>query len=181
MSTLSAACGLNVIVNRDSDENTILKAYQRIMMKAHPDEGGSTKDAQRLQPAQDVWDKPKKDVRGAGRPPTKANAQEHGGYVDSNKSGRDLAQPAQAPPVSRKQHRINSTSVMLTYSGIRNLSHWSSFLTSVRSNLQRWEVNHWCAILEPAKTGNLHIHASSLEAFVELSVRSMHEFGCFIR
>ena len=39
----------NLKVNRDSEDDAVVKAYRRVALKAHPDKGGSVADMQLLQ------------------------------------------------------------------------------------------------------------------------------------
>ena len=60
---LAAACGAHFSVHRDSDDTALLKAYKCMIRKVHPDKGGRTKDAQKLQSAKENWEKAKRDER----------------------------------------------------------------------------------------------------------------------
>ena len=46
---LAHAYKLVANINRDSTDDMVLRAYKRVMLKAHPDKGGKNSDMQRLQ------------------------------------------------------------------------------------------------------------------------------------
>ena len=48
---LAAVYSLVLVVTRDSPDRDVVLAYRRVVRKAHPDKGGKTEDAQRLQAA----------------------------------------------------------------------------------------------------------------------------------
>ena len=57
-----------------------------------------------------------------------------------------------------KQFRIQSTGVLLTYSGVKGLEQWRRFVAHVRAQQKQWKVKYWCATLEACKEGGLHLH-----------------------
>ena len=48
---------LFLVVNRESSVEQVIKAYRKVLLKAHPDKGGRTQDAQTLQAAKETWAK----------------------------------------------------------------------------------------------------------------------------
>ena len=74
---LERAYDLALQVNRDSAHDAILRAYRKVLLKAHPDKGGSHADTLRLQAAKG-WIRRKvrtmdlADMRCKGPPLTKA-------------------------------------------------------------------------------------------------------------
>ena len=58
--SLARAYQLSVQVNRDSSPDELLQAYKRVLLKAHPDKGGSNEHMQRLQAAKETWQQTKR-------------------------------------------------------------------------------------------------------------------------
>ena len=138
---LAAGYGVALTVNRDSEDNDILKGYRRVILKAHPDKGGDTAKFQELQAAKEKWD----NARAAAPPPGNPHCAP-GGLVQTS------------PPAGRSGKRVKTTAVLLTYSGAWSLPLWRSFVTFVRRRLAPWSVLHWCATLEESDAGRLHVH-----------------------
>ena len=63
--TLAALYRAVVIVNRDSCDSDVNKAVKKLLLKVHPDKGGSENDTKKLNAAKEKWDKAKKSK---GRP-----------------------------------------------------------------------------------------------------------------
>ena len=134
---------VKLVISRESDDQDVMKAYKKVVLKAHPDKGGRDGDAQKLIEARDVWEEAKKSSKPPPRPATS--------------SPTDLGMsPAQ--PSDKKGFRIQSVAVLLTYHGFSGLSHWHDFLVSLQGLLKSWNVWRWCATLEESKLGNLHAH-----------------------
>jgi hypothetical protein len=153
---LAAAYTITLAINRDSDDDAVTRAYRQVARKTHPDKGGSTKDAQQLNNAKDVWEKARSEGQFRGRPSSSAPPQ-----PPPPKPARqsDLADPEQLKKKNaRKEKRIHTPAVMMTYSGIRDYKQWRRFVAFVSGRLRTWGVKHWCATLEKSKAGNLHIH-----------------------
>ena len=64
---LARTYNLSLVVNRDSGDEALRKAYRRVLLKAHPDKGGDKADVQSLQAAKELWDQARKDTPAAGR------------------------------------------------------------------------------------------------------------------
>ena len=128
-------------VNRVSSVEQLVKVYRKVLLKAHPDKGGKKEDAQSLQEAKEAWDKARKGSAGkAGRP----FAEPHAGGVLCK--------------TNRKDHRVCTQVVLLTYQGFVDLEHWHKFVVFVRSSLKKWTVQRWGATLEACETEGLHTH-----------------------
>ena len=61
--TLARVYNLALVVNRDTPENELLKAYKKVALKAHPDKGGSAEHFRNLQEAREEWDTQRKKER----------------------------------------------------------------------------------------------------------------------
>ena len=57
---LSRSYFLTLVLNRDSSPEQLLKAYRKVLLKVHPDKGGTKEEAQRLQVVKENWDKARK-------------------------------------------------------------------------------------------------------------------------
>ena len=148
--SLAAVYAVLLSVTRESNDADVLAGYRKVVRKVHPDKGGQTADAQRLQAAKDAWDAAKKDAKQSGRP-------------RSDDRARSNHEPAQAmdvadPEKALKAYRIQSKAVMLTYNGVVDLAQWHRFVGHVRANVCKWGVKHWCCTLEVNSKGKLHIH-----------------------
>ena len=47
---------LSLDVNRESSDKVVLSAYRKVARKVHPDKGGTTEDAAKLNAARDAWE-----------------------------------------------------------------------------------------------------------------------------
>ena len=112
---------LLVQVNRDSSPEDLLKAYKRVLLKAHPDKGGSNEDTQRLHAAREAWQQ----ARASGAP----------------KGGRPSTMSNQEMMVARCRrsvYRVNADVVLLTYQGVADLKQWHRFVCFVQRSLKMW-------------------------------------------
>jgi hypothetical protein len=57
----------------------------------------------------------------------------------------------------KKQFRIQSEAVMLTYQGLSDTSSWAPFLQFVAEQA-RWKVKNWTATMEANAEGGVHTH-----------------------
>ncbi len=69
--SLARAYRVVVEVNRDSEDAVVHTAYRKVLLKVHPDKGGTDADAQRLQRAREEWKAPARNAevvkkKGAG-------------------------------------------------------------------------------------------------------------------
>ena len=53
---LARSYELALHVNRDSSSDQLVKAYKKVLLKAHPDKGGRKEDVQELQEAKEKWE-----------------------------------------------------------------------------------------------------------------------------
>ena len=139
--TLSRSYLLVLTVNRDSSPEQLLKAYRKVLLKAHPDKGGKKEDVQKLQAAKEAWDKARK----AGKP---------GRPQQSADGGTDVLVLRR----KRKEYRVQTSVVLLTYQGFADLQQWHRFVEVVRVSLKKWTVQKWGATLEACETEGLHTH-----------------------
>ena len=97
---LARAYQLSVQVNRDSSPDELLQAYKRVLLKAHPDKGGSNEHMQRLQAAKETWQQTRSQSAGKG--------------------GRPRTRASDKPTVARcrrSEHRAHAEVVLLTEQG----------------------------------------------------------------
>ena len=98
-------------VNRESSAEQLVKAYKKVLLKAHPDKGGRKEDVQKLQEVKETWEKARKEKEPrpqGGRP--KATTQ-----VGTLVTRR-----------ARKDYRVHTEVVLLTYSNFSDLQQWHS-------------------------------------------------------
>ena len=63
-------------VNRDSSPELLVKAYKKVLLKAHPDKGGSKEAAQKLLNAKADWESARKaSAAGGGQTKERADRQ----------------------------------------------------------------------------------------------------------
>jgi len=140
---LARAFGASINVTRDTPDNGVKAAYRKVMLKVHPDKpGGSAAAAKRLNNAWDRWNEANRTGKGqAGRP-----------------TGGQMAAAPTRSQRKKKEFRVQSKAVMLTYQSFDNTDVWDTFLTFVRAHLEAWAVKHWCATLETNSDGAYHLH-----------------------
>lgn len=136
---LSRSYLLVLTVNRESSPEQLLKVYRKVLLKVHPDKGGKKEDVQKLQAAKEAWDKARK----AGKP---------GRPQQSADGGTDVL------VLRRKEYRVCTSVVLLTYQGFADLQQWHRFVEVVRVSLKKWTVQKWGATLEACETEGLHTH-----------------------
>ena len=66
LKSLARAYGVPVVLSQDADDAAVRAAHRRVVLRVHPDEGGSVADAQRLSAAKSAWDAavPKREPKG---------------------------------------------------------------------------------------------------------------------
>ena len=132
--------------NRDSPDKEVEKVFKRVLLRAHPDKGGNVEDTQKLNRAKENWD----------------NLRNQSGSKNSSSPPEDhanSADPSSNPlVVPKKGKRIQSSAVLLTYNGVKEVDQWHRFVKFVESQKKAWGIRHWCATMEASKEGNLHFH-----------------------
>ena len=98
--SVAASFRVTVSVNRDSPDDDLLACYRKVILKAHPDKGGSKEQFQRLQHAKEAWGNASVRSGRAGRPPATSH----------------VCLPLQQVPRDTKA-RVRGLAVLLTYSG----------------------------------------------------------------
>ena len=63
--SLASLYGVLLSVTRESTDDQVLAGYKKLIRKVHPDKGGKTEDAQRLQSAEEFWDNAKSKAKKA--------------------------------------------------------------------------------------------------------------------
>ena len=71
---LASAYCFSLSVTRDSSDAVIRGAYKRVLLKVHPDKGGSNDDMRRLSHARDEWENARNEKGHAERKPSAAEA-----------------------------------------------------------------------------------------------------------
>ena len=64
--SLARVYELSVQANRHTPAEQLLKAYRRVLLKAHPDKGGKKEHVQELQAAKEKWEKARKGKTATG-------------------------------------------------------------------------------------------------------------------
>ena len=105
--TLARRYHVTLTISRESDDKEVVKAFRKIVLKAHPDKGGSAGDAQKLNEARGAWEDAKKNSNPGPKPATQPTSSPDGLTIS----------PAQ--PSAKKGFRIQSIAVLLTYHGAR--------------------------------------------------------------
>ena len=146
MLALAAAYGILLACVRDSPDDEVLRAYRKLLLRVHPDKGGTTADQQRLQGAKEAWDATRK--RRPGRPKAKAKAK-----AKAKPKPRPKAAPARgalgaAEDDTPGRYRIQGFGVLLTYQRVRDVAQWDRFVLHLRDNLAAWGVRNYSATLE---------------------------------
>jgi hypothetical protein len=161
LKALATAYSLVLTVKRDSPDEVVNAAARKVLKSCHPDKGGRAEDAQRLNAARETWQEA---LRGPGRPARAAAGSGPGREVQRHNaaappSGSRTGTVAIVEEGSeRREFRIQSKGVLLTYMGFEDIAQWTRFVAFVRGQLKPWQVNHWCATLEQCETGKLHAH-----------------------
>ena len=149
---LAAAYGVALAATRDSPDGELVRAYRRLLLRVHPDKGGTVADQQRLQAAKEAWDAVRSRPPG---PQAKAKARAARPKAAAQRGALGPAED-EAPP--RRGYRINGLGVLLTYNRVRDVAQWERFVVHVRDNLAAWGARNYSATLETCKDGRLHIH-----------------------
>ena len=115
--TVARVYNVALNVSRDSPEQALVKAYKKLVLKAHPDKGGAAKHFQALQDAKEKWDALR--TSKADRPPGRKWSQTQTAAAVGTVGDKQSAQEG---------YRVNACSVLLTYQGFTGLSDWARFL-----------------------------------------------------
>ena len=139
--SVAVAFRVAVSVKRDSPDGDLLVGYRKVILKAHPDKGGSKGQFQRLQHAKEAWGSASVRSGRAGRPPATSH----------------VCLPLQQVPRDTKA-RVRGLAVLLTYSGEWSVALGRERVVFVKQALGQWAVVRWCSTLEMSGEGNLHAH-----------------------
>ena len=138
---LAQVYDVRVSCSRDSPDGVVLKDFRRLALKAHPDRGGQVEHQQQLNDARMKWET-------AHKQSTAPCAQNSRLVLASTRSDG-----------SRKEFRINSSAVLLTYQGVASVGQWLRFNAFVVARMKTWTAKHWCSTLETGLEGvAFHIH-----------------------
>ena len=61
---LAAAYGVSVAVTRDSPDAALLRTYRRLLLRVHPDKGGTEEEQKKLQGAKETWERTRHNAAG---------------------------------------------------------------------------------------------------------------------
>lgn len=137
---------ISVVLSFNSCDAEVLRAYRKVILKAHPDKGGNAAHFREVNEAKEAWDQAKKP---AGRPKRSRQTSPPDGTENGSMETSDG---------TPKRYDFSSEGVMLTYNGVQDQDQWNRFLQHVRSSRKAWGFKHWCASLEACQSGTLHIH-----------------------
>jgi hypothetical protein len=159
----------SVTITRDSPDADIKKAFRRVILKVHPDKGGSEAATKKLNDVWSAWLDEVKNSEGPGRPTSEPTPPPTSSPASAKQKTTPKKRPAtQAQPSKpvhpalqspSRQYRINAEAILLTYQGIYSLSEWSSFLSFIKRHLRDWRVQYWCATFESnQEEEGIHAH-----------------------
>ena len=156
--SLAEKHGVQLVLTRDSTNKQVQQAFRKIALKVHPDKGGELAVFQELSNMMDAWQDLLKKSESAGpgrRPKEDANKKQP---PRAGKPFGDLA-----PTEEKKQYRVASQAVLLTYQGFAAdesaaLAVWARFVEFVKTKLREWGVKHWTATAETNENGKHHLH-----------------------
>ena len=100
--SVASMYGVSALVNRESEDKDVLRAYRQVIKKAHPDHGGDTEKFQRLQAAKEAWATQREKSPKVGAPSASAD---------------DLVLSTLSADGPSGGARVRGQSVLLTYSG----------------------------------------------------------------
>ena len=156
---LASLYSVSVRLSRDSTDTEVTAAFRKVVLKAHPDKGGTEEHAKQLNEAKAKWDSAK---RRGGRPqqnsPGQPQPSTSGANTDAPGAAAASSEDAWLQDTTPKSYRIHSVGVLLTYFGVEGLPQWNRFAAHVRSQQKAWNVKYWSATLERTTKGKLHIH-----------------------
>ncbi|CAE8675765.1 unnamed protein product [Polarella glacialis] len=135
--TLGATYSVQVSCCRESaDAIVVASSFREVVLRTHPDRGGNQSDQQRLNDARAQWD----------------------AVPRSSVPVSVLATAKKDDKKSRKEYRIQSEAVLLTYQGFPSVQSWPRFLSFIEARLAQWNVKHWSATLELNLDRSPHAH-----------------------
>ena len=144
-------------LTQDSGEHDVLKAYKKLLLKAHPDKGGSVQHAQQLNDLKEAWQKcGSKRGRKKQKEPTTREKRASNKGQSSQAGSSDIVSTNE--PSATKGYRIQAAAVLLTYTGVTDMAQWQRFIVFVKAKQSEWKVKYWCITLEACKDGKLHFH-----------------------
>ena len=142
----------NIVCNRlyCAPDAQVRGMFRKVILKVHPHRGGSVRDQQKLNDARQRWDQAQNQAKAKARPKTRPT---------STSSGVASLAIASEPTPTRKEFRIHSSAVLLTYSGMKEMAMWYRLNDFIVSCMIAWTVKHWCSTLESSSDGQAwHAH-----------------------
>ena len=176
---LGVSYGETLNVTRESTDLQVKAAHRKILLRVHPDRGGCTADAQRLNEAWEKWTKTLAAVVKQGRPfknrPTGAGEV---GIADT--ITEQATEPIQDVFSERAEYRVCGEAVLLTYQSFVDRSTWKEFLGFVETSIRVWKpkVKHWCATAEEnSELGVFSFHLHLMLQFIARVDRGAEGFS----
>jgi hypothetical protein len=163
---LAVTYGITLDVTRDSPAADVNRAFRKVSGKAHPDKGGATEDAQRLNMARDTWrtaeqkKENKESTKCRGAHPSKASPLQPS-LLQAVPLQPSLHVVLPVKTETRKGYRIQGEATLLTYQSwhpAQALQAWSRFLLYVEASLAKWTARRFAATLETNTEGTCHLH-----------------------
>ena len=144
LKALAAKHKLALLLSRESSDAEVRKAFKKVALRSHPDKGGNVNDFQELSAANDEWQNLTKDKKAPGRPPKPEQTRPTAG-----RSCQVVT--ADARKNTKKEYRVQSSAVLLTYQGLPAnllavLSLWLAFVELVEKSLKASGVKLWACL-----------------------------------
>lgn len=151
---LATTYGVVLALTRDSPAAAVTAAFRKVLLKVHPDKGGSVEHQKALNSARESWEQAIAEAPGKGKKRKAADA----GQPPSS-SDQVVAIPQREAKYLSALYRIQSVAVLLTYQKFDEFAKWFRFVQFFKDNIAEWGVRLWCATMETNEDGTYHFHA----------------------
>ena len=154
-------------LSKRTSQSEVLRAYKALLLKVHPDKGGSEEHFKELQAAKEAFDACGSST--GGRPATEGGRPTSAHPPVAKRSASEMAPSSDAvaiPSCNPCEHcdgtaaafRVHCTACMFTYNGLKTLDDWLRFITAYELKLKEWIVLYHCATREKCRKGFFHVH-----------------------